>query len=81
MNQSSLSKVLNDVEVMMLPDNTRVKQDNTTDINRLVTANKYQMYNLLRAQMDGGVKYTITNNINLLKISNGITYNFYQGLR
>ena len=64
---AALSEVLKDVEVIVLPDNATAKQDNTTDVNRLETANKYQMYDLPRTQMDGGAKCTITDNINLFK--------------
>ena len=63
---ATLSEVLNDVEVMVLPDNAIVKQDNTTDVNWLKNANSYQMFNLSRAQMDGGEKFTISNNINTM---------------
>ena len=61
------------MEVLVLPNNATVKQNDLSDVNQLETSDKYKMYNLPRAQMDGGVKCTITDNINLLK--NVIWYN------
>ena len=64
---ASLSEVLNDVEELVVPDSATVKQNNIADVNKLECPDKYKTYDLPRAQMDGGAKYTITNNINLLK--------------
>ena len=64
---AALSEVLNDVEEMVVPDSATAKQNNITALNKLECPDKYKMYDLPRAQMDGGAKCTITNNINLLK--------------
>lgn len=64
---AALSEVLNDVEELVISDNATVKQNNIFVANRLDSPDKYRTYDLPRAQMDGGAKCTITNNINLLK--------------
>ena len=43
---AALSEVLNNVEVLVLLDHATVKQNNLTDVNRLETSDKYQMYDL-----------------------------------
>ena len=63
---AALSEVLNDVEELVVPDGATVKQNNIFDANKLESPDKNRMYDLPRAQMDGGAKCTITNNINLL---------------
>ena len=60
-------EILNNVEVVILPDDHTQKKDNTYHLNELADPYQYQMYDLPRAQMDGGEKCTITNNLNLLK--------------
>ena len=60
-------EILNDVEVVILPDDQTQKKDNISPLNKLANPHKYQMYDLPRTQMDGGTKCTVTNNLHLLK--------------
>ena len=52
---AALSEVLNDVEELVVPDDATVKQNNIFDANKLESPDKYRMYDLPRAQMDGGL--------------------------
>ena len=58
---------MNDVEVIILPDDQTQERNNTSPLNKLADLHKYLMYDLPRAQMDGGTKCTVTNNLHLLK--------------
>ena len=60
-------EILNDTKVIIIPDDQTQKRDNTSSVNKLNDPHQYQMYNLPRAQMDGGTKSTVTNNLHLLK--------------
>ena len=60
-------EIMNDVELIILPDDQTQKVDNTTPLNKLLDPHKYWMYDLPREQMDGGTKCTVTNNLHLLK--------------
>ena len=60
-------EILNDTKVIIIPDDQTQKQNNTSPVNKLEDPHQYQMYDLPRAQMDGGAKCTVTNNLYLLK--------------
>ena len=60
-------EILNNVEVVILPDDQTQNRDNTSPLNKLADLHKYRMYDLLRAQMDGGAKFNVTNNLHLSK--------------
>ena len=63
----SNDKILNDYEVFEIPDDVTVKHNNITDLYKLEDPYWYWMYDVPQAQMNGGTKCTVTNNINLLK--------------
>ena len=44
-----------------------MQHNNCQTLFKLRNPCKFQMYNVPRGQMDGGVKYTVTDNINLFK--------------
>ena len=60
-------EVYNEVEVLDIPDEATVQHNNCQQLFKLEDPYKFQMYDVPRAQMDGGAKCTVTNNINLLK--------------
>ena len=60
-------EILNNTKVIIVPDDQTQKRDNTTPLNKLTNPHQYRMYDLPRAQMDGGAKCTVTNNLHLLK--------------
>ena len=60
-------EIQNDTKVIIIPEDQTQKRDNTSPMNKLKDPHQYQMYDLPRTQMDGGVKCTVTNNLNLLK--------------
>ena len=67
------NEVYNEVEVFNLPDEATVQHDNYEPLFKLKDPYKFQMYDVPHAQMDGGAKCMVTNNINLLK--NVLWYN------
>ena len=60
-------EILNDMEVIIIPDDQTQKRNNTSPVNKLEDPHQYGMYDLPRAQIDGGAKCTVTNNLHLLK--------------
>ena len=58
-------EVYNEVEVFDLPDEATIQQDNHAPLFKLEDPYKFQMYDVPCAQMDGGTKCMVTNNINL----------------
>lgn len=64
---SATEETLNNVEVTILPDDQTQKKDNISPLNKLADLNKCQMRNIPRVQMDGSAKFTVTNNLHLLK--------------
>ena len=60
-------EIVNNVEVIVLPDDQTQKADNTTPLIKLADPHKYRMYDLLRAQMDGVTKCTVINDLHHLK--------------
>ena len=64
---STDNEVYNEVEVFDLSNEAIVQHNNCQTLFKLDDIYKFQMYNILRAQMDGSAKCTVTNNINLLK--------------
>ena len=57
----------NEVEIFNIPDEATVQHNNFKPLFKLEDPYKFKMYDVPWAQMDGGVKCTVTNNINLLK--------------
>ena len=60
-------EIINDMETIVFPNKQTQVVDNSNPLNKLDDPNQYQMYDLPRAQMDGGAKCTVTNNLHLLK--------------
>lgn len=59
--------VYNKVETFDILDEATVQQSTCQTLFKLEDPCKFQMYDLPGAQMDGGAKFTLTNNIYLLK--------------
>ena len=74
-------EIINDTETIILSDDQTQIIDNSNPLNKLDDPNRYRMYDLPRAQMDGGAKCTVTNNLHLLKMLNGIINGFDQKLQ
>ena len=47
-------------------DDDTIVTDNITNTNKLEDPYEYQLYDKLRAQIDGGAKVSVTNNLDLL---------------
>lgn len=64
----AIKEILNEVDVVIVSDNAITCQvDNTQKLHKLDEPHHFTMYDLLRAHMGGGAKYTVTNNLHLLK--------------
>lgn len=59
--------VYNEVKIFDLLDEVTIQHDNCQTLFKLKDPYKFQMYDLPWAQMDDGIKCTVTNNINLLE--------------
>ena len=55
-----------ELETIDIPDDDTVMHSNILDIFRLEDPKMFNLYDVPRAQMDGGAKCTVTNNLNLL---------------
>ena len=55
------------MEIFDILDEATVQHDNFQLLFKLEDPYKFKMYDVPQAQMDGGAKCTVTNNINLLK--------------
>ena len=64
---SATEEIINDMETILFPDEKTQIIDNSNPLNKLDDPNQYGMYDLPRAQMDGGAKCTVTNNLHLFK--------------
>lgn len=58
--------VYNNQEMLEIPDDATVKQNNCNDIHKVEDPTTFYLYDVSRAQMDGGTKWTGTNKLSLL---------------